>query len=83
MLALWGVFPNGESGIGRACCNMAARSFDSPLRFPLREREQFVGSPKLALAKARRHDRFDGFQFLGRVSPNVNFRGGQTAVPQP
>ena len=62
---------------------MAARSFDSPLRFGLQEREQFVGSPKLALAKGWRHDRFNGLQFLGGVSPNVNFGGGQAAVPQP
>jgi hypothetical protein len=73
----------GESGVRRACCNMAARSFDSPLRFGLEEREKFVGSPKLALAKARWHDRFYGLQFLGGISTNLNFSGGQTAVPQP
>jgi len=42
---------------------MAARSFDSPLRFGLQEREQLVGSPKLALAKAPWYGRFDGLQF--------------------
>src|ERR1039457_6657804 len=81
---LWGVFSNGELGVRRACCNVSARRpFDSPLRFGLQEGEQFVGSPKLALPKARRHDRFDGLQFLGGISPNVNFRGGQTSVTQP
>jgi hypothetical protein len=81
--AVWGVLPNGEWRVRRACCNMAARRFDSPLRFGLQKSQQLIGSPKLALAKIRRHDRFDGLQFLGGISPNINFRGGQTAVPQP
>jgi hypothetical protein len=30
------------------------------IRLALQQREQFVRRPKLALAKARRHNRFDG-----------------------
>ncbi len=61
----------------------ASHPFDSPLRLALQNREQFVGRPELALAKARWHDRFDGLQLFSRVGPNVDLRRGQIAVPQP
>ena len=61
----------------------ASCPFDSPLRLALQKREQFVGRPKLALAKARWHNRFDGLQLFGRIGPNVDFRRGQVTVPQP
>ena len=41
---LWGV--QRQKGMLHA----ASRPFDSPLRFALQEREQFVGRPELALA---------------------------------
>jgi len=41
---LWGV--QRQKGMLHA----ASRPFDSPLRFALQEREQFVGGPELALA---------------------------------
>ena len=42
--SLWGV--QRQKGMLHA----ASRPFDSPLRFALQEREQFVGGPELALA---------------------------------
>jgi hypothetical protein len=47
------------------------------------QREQFVGRLELALAKARRHNRFNGLQLFGGIGPNVDFRRGQVTVPQP
>ena len=61
----------------------ASRPFDSPLRFTLQQREQFVGRPKLALAKARRYDRFDSLKLFCGIGSNVDFRRGQIAVSQP
>jgi hypothetical protein len=61
----------------------ASRPFDSPLRFALEQREQFVGRPKLAFAKAWRYHRFNGLQLFGGISPNVDLRRGQVTVPQP
>jgi hypothetical protein len=57
--------------------------FDSPLRLALKQREQFVRGPKLALAKARRYNRFNGLKLFGGIGANVDFRGGRTTMPQP
>src|SRR5258708_4596955 len=67
----------------RGLRHAASRPFDSPLWLALQQFEQFVGRPKLALAKARRHNRFDGLQLFGGVGSNVDFRRCQIAVPQP
>src|ERR1035438_5204033 len=61
----------------------AARPFDSPLWLAFQQREEFVGWPELAPAKAWWYDRFDGLQFFGRIGSNVDLRRGQVAVPQP
>ena len=61
----------------------ASRPFGSPLRLALQQCEQFVGRPKLALAKARRYNRFNGLKLFGGIGPNVDFRGGQATMPQP
>ena len=61
----------------------ASRPFESPLRFALQEREQFVGRSELPLAETRRYDRFNGLKLFGGISPNVGFRRGQVTVPQP
>ena len=61
----------------------ASRPFDSPLRFTLQQREQFVGRPKLALAKARRYNRFNGLKLFGGIGSNVDFCRGQATMPQP
>ena len=74
--ALWGVFSDGEWGGRRAHCNTAACLFYSPLRLGLQESQQFVGRPELASAETRRYNRFDGFQLLGGISPNVDFGRG-------
>ena len=61
----------------------ASRPFDSPLWFALQQLDQFVGRPKLALAKARRYNRFNGLKLFGGIGSNVDFRRGQIAVSQP
>jgi len=61
----------------------ASHPFDSPLRLALKQREQFVRGQKLALAKARRYNRFNGLKLFGGIGANVDFRGGQATMPQP
>ena len=71
------------SGATQGHTDAASRPFDSPLWLPLQQFEQFVGRPKLALAKARRYNRFDGLKLFGGIGSNVGFRRGQIAVSQP
>ena len=74
---LWGV------GRQKGMLRVASRPLNSPLRLGLQKREQFVRRAELALAKARRYNRFNGLELFGRISSNVDLRRGQIAVPQP
>jgi len=55
---LWGV------GRQKGMLRVASRPFNSPLRLGLQKREQFVRRAELALAKARRYNRFNGFELF-------------------
>jgi hypothetical protein len=74
---LWGV------GRQKGMLRVASHPLSSPLRLGLQKREQFVRRAELALAKARRYNRFDGLELFGRISSNVDLRRSQIAVPQP
>jgi len=70
-------------GRQKGMLRVASRPLNSPLRLGLQKREQFVRRAELALAKARRYNRFNGLELFGRISSNVDLRRGQIAVPQP
>jgi|SRR5215472_6898704 len=71
------------SSMAKGHAVQGSRPFDSPLRFALQKRDQFVRRSKLSSAKAWWNDRLYSLQLLRRIGPNVDFRGSQIAVSQP